>query len=91
MKTSYHIETNQLICKANHLTDFYIKWVCPERYLRTDYNRSRIIFTSLCTVSNSIILKNLLRLLSPVKIVMCSTLSLWSYYTDNVLSCNVIH
>ena len=91
MKTSYHIETNQMICKANQLTDFYTKWVCPERYLRTYCNRSRIMFTSLGTVSNSIILKSLLRFISPVKIVMSSTLSLWSYYTGNVLSCNVIH
>ena len=60
IKTSYHIETNPMISKANQLTGFYIKWVCTERYFRIDYyNHSRIMFTSLGTVLNCIILKNL--------------------------------
>ena len=41
-----------MICKANQLTGFYMKWVCTERYFRIDY-----------THNNCIILKNLSRLL----------------------------
>ena len=46
-KTLYHIETNLMICKANQMTDFYMKRICTERYLRIDYIHSGIIFTSL--------------------------------------------
>ena len=76
IKPSYHIETNQMIWKANQLNGFYMKWVCTERYIRIDYNNSRIMFTSLGTVLNCIILKNLSRLLLPVTIVMNCALSL---------------
>ena len=68
IKTSYHTETNQMICTANQLTGFYMKCVCPERYFLIDYNHSRI--TSLVTVLNCIILKNFSRLLLPVTIMM---------------------
>ena len=44
--TSYHIETNQMICKASQLIGFYIKWVYPERYFRIDY----IILAELCSL-----------------------------------------
>ena len=76
IKTSYHIETNQIIYKANQQTGFYMKRVCPERYFQIDYNHSRIMFTSLDTVLNCIILKNLSRLLLPVTIVMHCDLKL---------------
>ena len=59
IKTSYDIETNQMICQANQLTGFYTERVCTERYFQIDYNHSRITFTSLGTVLNCIILKNL--------------------------------
>ena len=49
IKTSYHIETNQTIRKANQFTGFCMKWVCTERYFRIDYIHSRTIFTSLRT------------------------------------------
>ena len=78
IKTSYHIETNQMICKANQLTDFYMKSVYPEKYFRIDYNHSRIMFTSLGTVLNCIILNNLSRLLLPVTLVMNSALKVQS-------------
>ena len=70
INTSHHIETNQMICKANQMTGFYMKWVWTERYFRIDHNHSRIMFTSLSTVLNCIILKNLSRLLLLVTIVM---------------------
>ena len=35
-KNSYHIETSQLICKANELTGFYMTPVLTERSFRTD-------------------------------------------------------
>ena len=76
IKTSYHIETNQMICKANQSTGVYIKWVCTERYFRIDYKHRRIMFTSIGTVLNCIILENLSRLLLPVAIVMNCALSL---------------
>ena len=58
-----------MICKANQLTGFYKKAFCTERYLRIDYIHSGIMFTSLRTVLNYIILKNLSRILLPLKIV----------------------
>ena len=69
-KILYHIETNQMICKANQLTGFYMKLVCTEGYLQIDYIPSGIMFTSLRTVLNCIILNNLSRLLLPLTIVM---------------------
>ena len=55
IKTSY-IKTNQMICKANQLTGFYMKRVCTETYFQIDHNHSRIMFTSsLGTVLNRII------------------------------------
>ena len=93
IKTSYHIETNQMICKANQLTGFYIKWVCTEWYFWIVYIHGRIMFASLITVLNCIILKNLSRLLWPVTIVINCALSLWCDCdcTGNVLSCNIVH
>ena len=76
MVISCDIETNQMICKANQFTGFYMKWVCTEKYFRIDYNHSRIMFTSLGTVLNCIILKNLSQLLLPVTIVMNCALGL---------------
>ena len=46
IKTSYHIESIQMTCKANQWTGLYMKWVCTERYFGIDYNHSRIMFTS---------------------------------------------
>ena len=65
-----HIETNQMICKANQLTGFYMKLISTEGYLQIDYIHSGIMFTSLRTVLNCIILNNLSRLLLPLTIVM---------------------
>ena len=31
------VETSQLICCVNHLTDICLLWVSTERYLRNDY------------------------------------------------------
>ena len=59
-----------MICKANQLTGFCMKWVCNERYFRIDCIHSRIKFTLLATVLHCINLKNLSRLLLPVTIVM---------------------
>ena len=75
-ETSYHIETNQMFSKANQLTGFYMKWVCVERYLQIDYIHSGIMFTSLRTVLNCIILKNLSWLLLSLTILMNCALSL---------------
>ena len=36
----YHIETNQIICKANQLTGSYMKCVCTERYFRASNIRA---------------------------------------------------
>ena len=66
----YHLETNQMICEANQLTGFYMKQVCAERYLLMNYIHSGIMFTLLRTVLNCIILKNLLRILFSLTIVM---------------------
>ena len=59
-RAPYHIEANQLVCKANQLTGFYLIWVFTERYFRIDYIYSRInvlnLFTSLSTALNYIIL-----------------------------------
>ena len=52
-------KNHQSIFKANQLTGFHMKGVCTERYFRIDYNRSRIMSTSLDTVLNCIILNNL--------------------------------
>ena len=65
-----------MICKANQLTGLYMKCVCTERYSRIDYNHSRITFTSLGTVVNCIILKNLSRLLLSATTVTDCALSL---------------
>ena len=78
-----------MICKANQLTGFYMKWVCTERYFRIGCNHSRIMFTSLDTVLNCIILKNLSQLLLPVTILMNCALRLSCDCTDNILSCNI--
>ena len=69
-KILYHIETNQMICKANQLTSFYMKLISTEGYLQIDCIHSGIMFTSLRTVLNCIILNNLSRLLLPLTIVM---------------------
>ena len=93
MKTSYHIETNQMICEANQLIGFYMKRVCTDRYLRIAYIHIRIMFTSLRTVLNCIILNNLSRLLLPVTILMNCALNLKCDCdsTSNNLSCNTVH
>ena len=46
-KTSYHIETNEMIFKANELTGFYMKRVCAEKYFRITYIHRKMMFISL--------------------------------------------
>ena len=76
IKILNYMETNQMFCKVNQLTGFYMKGVCTERYLQIDYIHSTMTFTSLRTVLNCIILRNLSRLVLPVTIGMNCALSL---------------
>ena len=46
-KNSCHIETSQLICKANQLFGFYMIQVFTERHFRADYNQTEGSFSVL--------------------------------------------
>ena len=37
-KNLFHIETSQLICIANQITDFYMIQVFTERYFQTNFS-----------------------------------------------------
>ena len=75
-KISYHIETSQMILEnksinwfLHEMNEFVVKGI-------SDYNHGRIMLTSLDTVLNFIILKNLSRLLLPITIAMSCALNL---------------
>ena len=50
-KTSYHVETRQLICFSAQLTGFYIIGIVTERHFRIDFNLLYSIFLHISKVN----------------------------------------
>ena len=52
-KTSYHIETSQLICFSAQLTGYYVIGVVTEKYFRIDFNLLYSIYLHISKVNKT--------------------------------------